>query len=665
MAEQFSLLELSQACANFASPRLIGQGAFGSVYKGVLRGREVAIKRLRDQDKDTRNLDTEAQTLGAVSHPNVINLRGISADGSCLVYPFLENGSLQERLLRKGDEHRGALNWKTRMKIAAGVAAGLAHLHSLQPNAIIHCDIKSANVLLDVDYVPKITDFGVARFFKRTVPSLKTNFMSKGYASPQLLKTGELDLKNDVYAFGVVLLELITGRPPVIQSSTSDPGQELSSVVERHISGGRRLSDLADSSAGNWPKPFLDELCDVAQQCIAARHRHRPTMAYVAQRLMARQAMMTDEEDEDDDGPSLLVRSRASSMTMMTSPSMMSPSSSPSIVLRHPIASSSLVSSPSNHSSSSPSSSSLSFVLRDQSSSNQSSSSQQPPRKVRRTLLTDDTFTSSKRHRDGGIFDNDEDVTISSVIESPHSNTLSVSTPRKRKAKSTAAPRSSMTPRSTSSRSTPLRPREFDCQICMDAVRQVYFEPCHHVLTCRACGSMLKNKGFPCPLCDSPITNVCDHTGPNLTFPLDVPSSESSQPQDSSSSQGKVIDVDSCVPSRELQTYNACGPLVGRGPWYMISCTWVQKWLAYCTGGSPRPGPIDNISLVGPDFKTPKPWLKKSAVGYTGDYRVISKKAWDYLFNMYGGGPTISRPSPDLYPSPSAPSDGPIIHVLD
>lgn len=212
----FSYKELKVASDNFSVSNKIGEGGFGPVYKGFLKdGKVAAIKVLStDSRQGVREFLTEINTISEIKHENLVKLYGCCVEGDhrILVYNYLENNSLTQTLLAGGHSNL-YFDWQTRTKICIGVARGLAFLHEeVQPH-IVHRDIKASNILLDKDLTPKISDFGLAKL----IPSYMTHVSTRvagtiGYLAPEYAIRGQLTRKADVYSFGVLLVEIVSGR---------------------------------------------------------------------------------------------------------------------------------------------------------------------------------------------------------------------------------------------------------------------------------------------------------------------------------------------------------------------------------------------------------------------------------------------------------------------
>ncbi|CAN1219624.1 Probable LRR receptor-like serine/threonine-protein kinase At1g56140 [Linum perenne] len=209
----FDYQTLKKATKNFHPDNLLGRGGFGPVYKGKLRdGRTVAVKRLsleKSQQGESEFL-AEVRMITSIQHKNLVRLLGCCSEGEqrLLVYEYMKNRSLD--LLVYGSLRP---NWNTRFQIILGIARGLQYLHEDSPLRIVHRDIKASNVLLDDKYQPRISDFGLARFFPEDQAYLSTTFAGTlGYTAPEYAIRGELSEKADIYSFGVLVLEIICCR---------------------------------------------------------------------------------------------------------------------------------------------------------------------------------------------------------------------------------------------------------------------------------------------------------------------------------------------------------------------------------------------------------------------------------------------------------------------
>nr|DAD33114.1 TPA_asm: hypothetical protein HUJ06_011965 [Nelumbo nucifera] len=284
--------ELKEATNDFEPASVLGEGGFGRVFKGVLSdGTAVAIKKLTNggQQGDKEFL-VEVEMLSRLHHRNLVKLVGYcsSRDSlqNLLCYELVPNGSL-EAWLHGPLGVNCPLDWDTRMKIALDSARGLAYLHEDSQPCVIHRDFKASNILLENNFHAKVADFGLAK----QAPEGRANYLSTrvmgtfGYVAPEYAMTGHLLVKSDVYSYGVVLLELLTGRKPVDMSQPS--GQENLVTWARPILRDKdRLEELADPRlGGKYPEDDFVRVCTIAAACVAPEANQRPTMGEVVQSL--------------------------------------------------------------------------------------------------------------------------------------------------------------------------------------------------------------------------------------------------------------------------------------------------------------------------------------------------------------------------------------------
>ncbi|XP_028764389.1 putative serine/threonine-protein kinase [Neltuma alba] len=285
--KKFSYNSLRSATGDFHPSNRIGRGGYGVVYKGVLRdGTQVAIKSLSVESKQgTREFMTEIDTISNIKHPNLVQLVGccIEDNHRTLVYEFLENNSLASSLLGSKSKYV-ALDWQKRATICRGTASALAFLHDeVQPN-IVHRDIKASNILLDENFNPKIGDFGLAKLFPDNVTHLSTRVAGTvGYLAPEYALLGQLTKKADVYSFGVLMLEVISGR----SSSKAAFGDKLLVLVEWiwKLKEENRLLDVVDPELTSYDETEVMRFIKVALFCTQAAAHHRPTMKQVVEML--------------------------------------------------------------------------------------------------------------------------------------------------------------------------------------------------------------------------------------------------------------------------------------------------------------------------------------------------------------------------------------------
>ncbi|MCL7034165.1 hypothetical protein MKW94_028626, partial [Papaver nudicaule] len=221
LAPSFTYEDLLIATNNFSDPNLLGTGGFGAVHRGVLpNGTEVAVKSLKAGSiQGDREFQTEVEMISRVHHQHVVSLVGYCKSGRqrMLVYEFVPNSTLEFHLHGNG---RPTMEWSTRLRSALGAAKGLAYLHEDCHPKIIHRDIKASNILVDFNFDAQVADFGLARFASDTNTHVSTRVLGTlGYLAPDYASSGRLSDKSDVFSFGVILLELITGRVAI------DPNQ--------------------------------------------------------------------------------------------------------------------------------------------------------------------------------------------------------------------------------------------------------------------------------------------------------------------------------------------------------------------------------------------------------------------------------------------------------
>ena len=276
----------------------IGAGAFGSVYYGQLSGQlglmnaGVAVKRIaRDMIKNEEQFNNEVEIMGLVSHPNLLTLLAYSCDGDdlCLLYPYMENGSLEDRL---GMRMKGKppLTPMQRLKIASGVGEGLQHLHSAShTKPLVHRDIKTANILLDSNNDPKVGDFGLVRLggggevVSSTVMT-QTVVGTSAYMAPEAVR-GEVTVKLDVFSFGVVLLELLTGLPAMDQEREI---RDLVGHLEEVVEDEGDIESVLDQkfSLMEWRQVSPKQIYEIAQKCLLKK-RDRPFVSEVNEMLVS------------------------------------------------------------------------------------------------------------------------------------------------------------------------------------------------------------------------------------------------------------------------------------------------------------------------------------------------------------------------------------------
>ncbi|CAL4952134.1 unnamed protein product [Urochloa decumbens] len=289
-AKTFKLAEIDKATNSFDDSKVLGEGGFGCVYQGTLEdGTTVAVKLLKRCDgQGEREFLAEVEMLGRLHHRNLVKLLGICIEENvrCLVYELIPNGSVESHL-HGADRETAPLDWNSRMKIALGAARALAYLHEDSSPCVIHRDFKSSNILLEHDFTPKVSDFGLARTARgEGNQHISTRVMGTfGYVAPEYAMTGHLLVKSDVYSYGVVLLELLTGRKPVDMSQPA--GQEnLVAWARPLLTNVLSLRQAVDPLLGpNVPLDNVAKAAAIASMCVQPEVAHRPSMGEVVQAL--------------------------------------------------------------------------------------------------------------------------------------------------------------------------------------------------------------------------------------------------------------------------------------------------------------------------------------------------------------------------------------------
>jgi serine/threonine protein kinase len=279
---RFTYAELKHITNDFK--QIVGKGGFGTVYFGTMEnGDEVAVKVLMETSiAESKDFLPEVQTLSKVHHKNLVTLQGYCQNTKCLalVYDFMPRGNLQQ-LLREGDDY--SLTWEQRLHIALDSAQGLEYLHEACTPSIVHRDVKTANILLDKNLVGIIADFGLSRAFNDAHTHISTVAAGTlGYLDPEYHATFQLTIKTDVYSFGIVLLEIITGQPPVLMDTQT---YHLPNWVRQKIAKGS-VQDIVDKRLlGQYDASSLQSVVDLALNCVESAAVDRPSMTEVVSRL--------------------------------------------------------------------------------------------------------------------------------------------------------------------------------------------------------------------------------------------------------------------------------------------------------------------------------------------------------------------------------------------
>ncbi|KAK3033243.1 hypothetical protein RJ639_033123 [Escallonia herrerae] len=268
---KFEWGEIVSATSSFSDKFKIGMGAYGTVYKCSVHHTTAAVKVLHSKEAHrTKQFLQELEILSKIHHPHLLILLGACPDQGCLVYEYMENGSLEDRLIQKNNAP--PIPWFERYRIAWEVASALVFLHNAKPKPIVHRDLKPANILLDHNLVSKIGDVGLSTMIPDSL-SLSSVYKDTGpvgtlcYIDPEYQRTGLISPKSDVYAFGIVILQLLTAKPAIA----------VAHLVETAIDEDR-LKEILDPEAGEWPLEETKKLAILGLGCAELRRRDRPDL---------------------------------------------------------------------------------------------------------------------------------------------------------------------------------------------------------------------------------------------------------------------------------------------------------------------------------------------------------------------------------------------------
>jgi len=293
---RYSYKELAKATREFRVE--LGRGRSGAVYKVVLEDeRPVAVKKLKNVSRGKEEFQAELSIIGRINHMNLARIWGFCSEGShrLLVCEYVENGSLANILFN--DQKTIVLDWTQRFNIALGVAKGLAYLHHECLEWVIHCDMKPENILLDTDFEPKITDFGLAKLLNRAGANQNMSQVrgTVGYIAPEWVSGLPITVKVDVYSYGVLVLELLSGARFSELAAGSDA--EVYNMLRKLV---RVLADKLEGQEESWVGEFVDQelsgqfnyfqartVLKLAVSCLQEDRNKRPTMESVVQTLLS------------------------------------------------------------------------------------------------------------------------------------------------------------------------------------------------------------------------------------------------------------------------------------------------------------------------------------------------------------------------------------------
>lgn len=286
---KYSIEEIEEATEYFSATRRIGEGGYGPVYKCHLDHTPVAVKVLRpDAAQGRSQFQQEVEVLCCIRHPHMVLLLGACPEYGCLVYEYMQNGSLEDCLLRKNKIP--PLSWQHRFRIAAEICSGLLFLHQTKPEPIVHRDLKPANILLDRNFVSKIADVGLARLVPPSVQDSVTQYRMTSaagtfcYIDPEYQQTGMLGVKSDVYSLGVMFLQIITAKPPM----------GLTHHVDRAIKKGT-FAEMLDPGVPDWPVEEALGFAKLSLLCAELRRKDRPDLGKVVMPELERLRTLAEE----------------------------------------------------------------------------------------------------------------------------------------------------------------------------------------------------------------------------------------------------------------------------------------------------------------------------------------------------------------------------------
>ncbi|KDP29525.1 hypothetical protein JCGZ_19238 [Jatropha curcas] len=286
-AKLFTAEDLQRATDNYNQSRFLGQGGFGTVYKGMLPdGSIIAVKRSKTIDRSQIDqFINEVVILSQINHRNIVKLLGccLETEFPLLVYEFISNGTLSHHIHKENTE--SLISWEDRCRIASEVAGAVAYMHSAASFPIFHRDIKSSNILLDDKYSAKVSDFGTSRSISYDKTHITTIVQGTfGYLDPEYFYTSQFTEKSDVYSFGVVLIELLTGEKPI----SSTRAEDERNLVAHFISSAEkdRLFQLLEPIVAiEARKQDIKAIAKLAMRCLSSNGKKRPTMKEVAMEL--------------------------------------------------------------------------------------------------------------------------------------------------------------------------------------------------------------------------------------------------------------------------------------------------------------------------------------------------------------------------------------------
>lgn len=311
---KYSIEEIEAATDHFSESRKIGEGGYGPVYKCYLDHTPVAIKVLRpDAAQGRSQFQQEVEVLSCIRHPNMVLLLGACPEYGCLVYEYMANGSVEDCLFRRGN--KPVIPWQVRFRIAAEIGTGLLFLHQTKPEPLVHRDLKPANILLDRNFVSKISDVGLARLVPPSVANSVTQYRMTStagtfcYIDPEYQQTGMLGIKSDIYSLGIMLLQIVTAKPPM----------GLTHHVERAIERGN-FSEMLDPSVTDWPVEEALKFAKLSLKCAELRRKDRPDLKTIVLPELNRLSNLAEDNMSSSNNNSVMMLGGTSCSSTSTPP---------------------------------------------------------------------------------------------------------------------------------------------------------------------------------------------------------------------------------------------------------------------------------------------------------------------------------------------------------
>ncbi|KAL3524317.1 hypothetical protein ACH5RR_017151 [Cinchona calisaya] len=299
-SKEYSLNEIEAATNGFADENVIGSGDYGVVYRGLLfDNTRVAVKKLFANTGSLRDFAKEVEAMWCLRHKNLVKLLGYCTEGMfsnirMIVYEYVDNGNLKQ-WLHESICNFSPLTWKIRMSIIEGIAKGLSYLHEDSDSAIPHQHLKSSNIMLDKQWTPKISDFGISKFLgPEWSHAISPQLGMSGYIAPEFANARILDVKSDVYSFGILIMEIVSGKTSVDYNSVTDVEEYLIDSIKSMVSN-QEFDRVVDPKLPEMPSPKeLKRMLLIALRCVDPEANRRPNMGEVIHMLEPRDWLLND-----------------------------------------------------------------------------------------------------------------------------------------------------------------------------------------------------------------------------------------------------------------------------------------------------------------------------------------------------------------------------------